>query len=115
MAAGTFLLMRTATVTTLFVFALLFGFGYGSITALMPFLLADRFGRHILGASYGLLVFFVMAIGGSTGPMITGYIYDLTGSYANAWLLNLAVLVIVTFLILTLKKPGERVKKSCES
>jgi hypothetical protein len=37
--------------------------------------------------------------------MITGYIYDLTGSYANAWLLNLAVLVIVTFLILTLKKP----------
>ena len=105
MAAGMFLLMRTATVTTLFVFALLFGFGYGSITALMPFLLADRFGRHILGASYGLMVFFVMAIGGSTGPVITGYIYDLTGSYANAWLLNLAVLVIVTFLILTLKKP----------
>ncbi len=105
MAAGMFLLMRTATVTTLFVFALLFGFGYGSITALMPFLLADRFGRHILGASYGLMVFFVMAIGGSTGPMITGYIYDLTGSYANAWLLNLAVLLIVTFLILTLKKP----------
>ena len=107
MAVGMFLLMRTTTVTTLFVFALLFGFGYGSITALMPFLLADRFGRHILGASYGLLVFFVMAIGGSTGPMITGYIYDLTGSYANAWLLNLAVLVIVTFLILTLKKPGK--------
>jgi len=71
----------------------------------MPFLLADRFGRHILGASYGLMVFFVMAIGGSTGPMITGYIYDLTGSYANAWLLNLAVLLLVTFLILTLKKP----------
>ncbi len=107
MAAGTFLLLRTTTVTTLFVYALLFGFGYGSITALMPFLLADRFGRHILGASYGLLVFFVMAIGGSTGPMIAGYIYDLTGSYANAWLLNLAVLVIVTFLILTLKKPGK--------
>jgi sugar phosphate permease len=107
MAAGMFLLLRTTTVTMLFVYALLFGFGYGSITALMPFLLADRFGRHILGASYGLQVFFVMAIGGSTGPMITGYIYDLTGSYANAWLLNLAVLVIVTFLILTLKKPGK--------
>ena len=106
MAVGMFLLTRTTTVTTLFVYALLFGFGYGSITALMPFLLADRFGRHILGASYGLQVFFVMAIGGATGPMITGYIYDLTGSYANAWLMNLAALVIVTFLILTLKKPG---------
>ena len=80
---------------------------YGSMTALMPFLLADRFGRHILGATYGVQVFFVMAIGGSTGPMITGYIYDMTGSYDQAWLLHLAVLVIVTFLILTLKKPGK--------
>jgi len=105
MAAGMFLLLRMTTVTTLFVYALLFGFGYGSMTALMPFLLADRFGRHILGASYGMQVFFVMAIGGTSGPMITGYIYDLTGSYANAWLLNLVVLVIVTLLILTLKKP----------
>jgi sugar phosphate permease len=107
MAAGMFLLLRTTTVTTLFVYSLLFGFGYGSITALMPFLLADRFGSRILGTSYGIQVFFVMAIGGTSGPMIAGYIYDLTGSYANAWLLNLAVLVTVTFLILTLKKPGK--------
>jgi cyanate permease len=46
-----------------------------------------------------------MAIGGTSGPMIAGYIFDLTGSYANAWILNLTVLVFVTFLILTLKKP----------
>ena len=57
MAVGMFLLTRTTTVTTLFVYALLFGFGYGSMTVLMPFLLADRFGRHILGATYGMLVF----------------------------------------------------------
>ncbi len=105
MTGGMVLLIQTTTATALIVYALLFGFGYGSISALMPFLLADRFGRHILGASYGMLVFFVMVIGGSTGPLITGYIYDLTGSYATAWLLNLAVLAIVTFLILTLKKP----------
>jgi sugar phosphate permease len=107
MAVGMFLLLKTTTVTMLFVYALLFGFGYGSMTALMPFLLADRFGRHILGASYGMQVFFVMAIGGASGPMITGYIYDLTGSYTDAWILNLALLLFVTFLILTLKKPGK--------
>jgi MFS family permease len=107
MAVGMFLLLKTTTVTMLFVYALLFGFGYGSLTALMPFLLADRFGRHTLGASYGIQVFFVMGIGGSSGPMIAGYIYDSTGAYTNAWLLNLAVLVTVTFLILTLKKPGK--------
>jgi sugar phosphate permease len=114
MAAGMFLLLRTTTVTTLFAYAFLFGFGYGSITALMPFLLADRFGRHILGASYGMQVFFVMAIGGTTGPIIAGYIYDMTGSYTNAWRLNLAVLVIVTFLILSLKKPGKRASRRVE-
>jgi sugar phosphate permease len=107
MAVGMFLLLKTTSVSMLFVYALLFGFGYGSMTALMPCLLADRFGRHVLGASYGMEIFFVMGIGGTSGPVITGYIYDLTGSYANAWLLNLAVLVIVTFLILTLKKPAQ--------
>jgi MFS family permease len=112
MAVGMFLLLRMTTVTMLFVYALLFGFGYGSMTVLMPFLLADRFGRHILGTTYGMLVFFVMAIGGTTGPMITGYIYDLTGSYDNAWLLNLAVLVIVTFLILILNKPGKEASQA---
>jgi sugar phosphate permease len=108
MAVGMFLLLKTTSVTVLFVYALLFGFGYGSMTVLMPFLLADRFGRHILGASYGMLVFFVMAIGGFIGPILTGYIYDRTGSYAKAWLLHLVVLIIVTFLILILKKPGKR-------
>ncbi|MDD5100549.1 MAG: MFS transporter [Syntrophales bacterium] len=104
MAAGMFLLLGTTSVATLFVYAILFGFGYGSMSALMPFLLADRFGPQILGSSYGMLVFFVTGIGGGAGPVITGYIYDLTGSYTDAWLLNLAVLVIVSFLILTLKK-----------
>ncbi|MEW6335700.1 MAG: MFS transporter [Thermodesulfobacteriota bacterium] len=104
MAVGMALLLHVTTALSLIVYALLFGFGYGSITALMPFLLADRFGRHVLGSTYGMLVFFVMAVGGTSGPMIAGYIYDLTGSYRSAWLLNLAVLSIVTFMILTLKK-----------
>jgi MFS family permease len=103
MAAGMLLLLKTTSAAMLFVYAFLFGFGYGSMTPLMPYLLADRFGRHILGASYGVQVFFAAGIGGATGPMITGYIYDLTGSYTNAWLLDLVVLVIVAFLILTLK------------
>ena len=108
MAVGMFILLNITSVTTLLTYALLFGLGYGSLSALIPFLLADRFGRHTLGTSYGMMVFFVMAIGGTSGPMITGYIYDLTGSYTNAWRLNLLVLVIVTFLILSLKKPGKR-------
>jgi MFS family permease len=72
---------------------------------MIPYLVADRFGRHILGTAYGMLTFF-MAVGGSLGPVMTGYIYDLSGSYTSAWLLNLAVLLMVTFLILALKPAG---------
>ena len=107
MTAGMFLLLKTTSVTTLFVYACMFGFGYGSMSALMPYLLADRFGHHVLGTSYGMLIFFATGIGGACGPMMAGYVYDLSGSYTNAWLLNLAVLVIVTCLMLTLKKPDD--------
>lgn len=104
MAAGALLLLMTDSVTMLFAYAFLFGFGYGSIATMMPCLVADRYGRFLLGSAYGILTFFSAGIGGSAGPLIAGYIYDRTGSYTAAWILNLAVLVFVTFLILLLKK-----------
>ena len=73
----------------------------------MPFLLADRFGRHILGAALGLLVFFVAGIGGGIGPFLGGLIFDVTGSYAYAWQLNIALMAAVSVLILVLK-PREK-------
>jgi MFS family permease len=103
MAVGMFLLMKTTSVVMLFAYAILFGFADGCLGPLMPFLLADRFGRHMLGSAYGVLTFFAAGIGGGVGPVMAGYIYDRTGSYQGAWLLNLAVLLIVTFLILALK------------
>jgi len=103
MVAGMLLLSRATSATMLFVYAILFGFGYGSISILMPFLLADRFGRNLLGSAYGWLTFFVTGIGGGIGPIITGYLYDLWGTYDPAWLMNLAVLVVSTFLILALR------------
>ncbi|MBN2437326.1 MAG: MFS transporter [Deltaproteobacteria bacterium] len=103
MTAGMFLLLKATSATILFLYAVLFGFGYGSLAPMMPYLLADRFGCHILGAAYGMLIFFVVGIGGGIGPVFTGYIYDLNGSYTPAWLFNFIILLIVTFLILALK------------
>ncbi|MFC1856907.1 MFS transporter [Thermodesulfobacteriota bacterium] len=103
MAAGTFALLKAKTVTGLYLFALVFGFGYGSLAPLMPFLLSDRFGRQILGAAFGLLISFVAGIGGGIGPFLGGVIFDTTGSYAYAWQFNMYTLLVVTLLILTLK------------
>jgi sugar phosphate permease len=103
MAIGMGLLMGADTAVVLYLFAAIFGIGYGSMAPLMPYLTADRFGRQVLGSAYGMLIFFVAGFGGSIGPVIGGVIYDRTGSYANAWLLNLVLLVAISVLILTLK------------
>jgi MFS family permease len=103
MAIGMGLLIRADTAVVLFLFAVIFGIGYGSMAPLMPYLTADRFGRQVLGTAYGMLIFFVAGFGGSIGPVIGGLIYDRTGSYVNAWLLNLILLMAISLLILALK------------
>ena len=103
MAIGMGLLIGADTAVVLYLFAVIFGIGYGSMAPLMPYLTADRFGAQVLGSAYGMLIFFVAGIGGSIGPVIGGLIYDRTGSYGNAWLLNLILLMAISVLILTLK------------
>jgi len=107
MAVGMLILWKMTTVEHLLLYGLIFGFGYGSLAPMMPILLADRFDRHVLGSAYGVLTFFAAGVGGGLGPIIGGMIYDKFGSYIYAWQFNLLILLIVAFLVLTLK-PGGR-------
>ena len=107
MASGMFVLLNTKTAGMLYVYALILGFGYGSIAPMMPVLLSDRFGRDVLGSSYGLLTFFTAGIGGSMGPVLGGIIYDKTGSYDYAWRLNIIILISISLLMFILKPKRE--------
>jgi MFS family permease len=98
-----FILLNTETAGMLYVYALVYGFGYGSMAPMIPILLSDRFGRDVLGSAFGLLVFFAVGIGGSLGPLLGGIIYDKTGSYGDAWRLNIILLIFISFLMFTLK------------
>ncbi|MBW1697750.1 MAG: MFS transporter [Deltaproteobacteria bacterium] len=108
MSIGLFVLYHARTVGVLYGFALIYGFGYGSLAPVMPYLLSDRFGRHILGAAYGLLIFFATGLGGSIGPILGGLIFDKTGSYRPGWLISAAILLGISFVILTLKPRSKR-------
>jgi len=108
MASGVVVLLLAATMNHMVLYALLFGFGYGCVAPLMPYLLADRFGSLVLGASYGLLTFFVAGIGGSAGAIISGMIYDRTGSYTAAWWMDLTVLLVAAMLVVTLRPSRRR-------
>lgn len=103
MAAGMFMLLEATTAKRLFLYALVFGFGYGSLAPMMPILVADRFGAQVMGSVYGLLTF-IIGTGGALGPILGGAIFDSFGSYAIVWKLNMVMLVTSALLILTLKK-----------
>ncbi|HOG15721.1 MAG TPA: MFS transporter [Syntrophales bacterium] len=106
MAVGMGILLVSKTIGIFYLYALVFGFGWGSVGLMIPILTVDRFGREVLGTAYGLVNFFAVGLGGSIGPIIGGLIYDAFGSYYYAWLMNLVLLTSVAFLILLLKKRG---------
>ena len=103
MLAGTILMLNVQSIFQLYVCALVYGFGYGSLAPVLPLLVADRFGRHVLGSIYGLLTFFI-GVGGAIGPVLGGFIYDKFGSYHYLWLINIFVLSCIAIAILTLRK-----------
>lgn len=100
---GTILLWQAGSVSSLYLSAVVYGFGYGCLAPILPILAADRFGRQVLGSIYGLLTFFV-GFGGSIGPILGGIIYDHFGSYQHLWEINIAVLAVICVVTLTLKK-----------
>ncbi len=100
---GVILLYNAQSISSLYLFAIVYGFGYGCLAPILPILAADRFGRHVLGSIYGLLTFFI-GVGGSIGPILGGVIYDTLGSYDYLWIINIAILTTISIVILTLKK-----------
>ncbi|MBN1363650.1 MAG: MFS transporter [Syntrophaceae bacterium] len=103
MLAGTALLLNVKSIFQLYIASLVYGFGYGSLAPLLPLLIADRFGRQVMGSVYGLLTFFI-GTGGAIGPVLGGVIYDRFGSYHYLWLINIVVLGFIAISFLTLKK-----------
>jgi len=110
MALALVLLLRIKTVTGLLAYASIFGFGYGSLATMMPILLSDRFGRQILGSTYGILTFFAVGLGGSMGPLLGGWLFDRFGTYRHGWVVNLILLLGVTSLMLFLKRKPKTVR-----
>ena len=74
----------------LYLFAVIFGFGYGGLAALMSPVPAELFGLRSLGTIVGA-VMCSFTIGGAIGPVLAGSIFDMTGSYNSAFLTCVAV------------------------
>jgi MFS family permease len=100
-AALAFLLVfGAARVLVLAVFILAFGMAAAAPVALLPLLVAESLGRKRFGV-LAALTGIAATIGATTGPVIAGRIFDITGGYAGAFELFIladAVGALATFV-----------------
>ncbi len=85
-----------------FTYAVVFGLTYGGDIPQIPAITAQCFGLTSLGIIYGL-VQTVAALGGAFGPIVAGYIFDVTGSYTIVFLGAAIGLLVGVFCIQKLK------------
>ncbi len=95
----------------LYLFAIIFGFGYGGLVTLQSPVVAWLFGLRSHGVIFGAVII-GYAIGSAFSPVLAGHIFDVVGSYQIAFSLC-AALAIVAIVSSWLLRPivGEEGKK----
>jgi MFS family permease len=89
----------------LHLFAAVFGFGYGGVSALMPPTVAEVFGLRSHGVILGVTTF-VGTAGCAVGAVMAGSVFDITGSYQVAFLICVALSIIGIILSALLRPLG---------
>lgn len=99
LAFGTLLMPGVASAADGYLAAGLYGVGIGGVLTLVPVVWADYFGRANYGAIRGLALS-TQVLAQAIGPLLSGVLYDLTGSYTISlhFFAVLSVLSIVAAL-----------------
>ena len=82
----------------LYLFALFYGFGWGGMSTAMAALVGDTFGVGKLGSILGMLEV-GFGVGAAMGPLVGGFIFDISGSYFGAFIVGAVAMLIATLLI----------------
>ncbi len=97
-----FWLIKADALWKLYGFACIYGIAHGGFfTAISP-IIVELFGIRSHGSLFGTVVFFGTT-GGAIGPILTGYIFDMTQSYIAAFWLILLTSCSAFGLLLCLK------------
>jgi len=105
-AAGTLILAFAGSAWVALFGAAVLGVGLGSEADVGPYLLARYFGRRHFSVLYGL-TWTAYAIGGATGPLWIGHMYDRAGAYMPRFIVYLAA-VAFGAVILSFFLPSDR-------
>ena len=92
-----------------FLYALVWGFGYGGVGTQYGMVSREVFGARLFGPGYAGQNAFAM-VGMAVGGFLGGYLYDISHSYATSWLISFASGLISSFIAMDLLSQSERTK-----
>jgi MFS family permease len=92
-----------------FLYALVWGFGYGGVGTQYGMVSREVFGVRLFGPGYAGQNAFAM-VGMSVGGFLGGYLFDISHSYVTSWLVSVASGLIASLLAMDLMAQGERAK-----
>ncbi len=102
LVCGLLILNTADTTALLYFFAVIYGLAHGGFFTVLSPIAAELFGVRAHGSIFGLIVFFGCT-GGAIGPVLTGYLFDTTGSYSLPFLLFFISSLIGLCLLFFLK------------
>jgi MFS family permease len=108
-AIALFLLMQASDSWMFFVLGSIFGFGFGACAPVRTSMIPEFFGMQSVGTIIGL-VNAAWATGGMAGPVLAGYVFDLSQSYDAAFLIGGLLMIIGMAATYFLKAPMSRLE-----
>jgi MFS family permease len=85
-------------------FVITYGFALGGIAVLLPLLVGECFGLFDYSKILSL-VMIAATLGAAAGPVLTGRVHDVTGSYRPAFMLHVAAFLAAAVAIRFLPRP----------
>jgi MFS family permease len=103
-ALGVLLLMSVRSVPVAYIYAITYGFTYGGLFPLFGLAQANYFGRTSLATIRGLAQPMLMT-SNALGPLLAGWIYDLTRSYQVAFSVFIVAYLLSVLWVLLARPP----------
>jgi MFS family permease len=102
-------LANTQDAAIFFLYAIMWGFGYGGVGTQYGVVARELYGTRLFGPGYYGQNCFAM-LGMAVVGFLGGYLFDVSHSYVSAWLLSFGAGFISSLLALDLLTQGERAK-----
>jgi len=108
---GSFMLwlVNTQDPAIFFLYAIVWGFGYGGVGTQYGVVARELYGPRLFGPGYSGQNCFAM-VGMAVGGFLGGYFFDVSHSYVSAWLLSFGAGFISSLLALDLLTQAEQAK-----